>query len=141
MLMPVATVVCVVASGQRVHADKRKWALDILQKLTPACCIVVGLTAGMGLLVSMLHTWGTGNHDIARSVEDLAEFRSLMRTVFTEGWVVCSDTRQAGVTVNKLHGQLVTCIVRKAGTSQLMMRAGVPRGAGEGPCQAGPPHC
>ena len=100
MLMPVATVLCIVASDGRIDKATRDRAQAALQRFSPRFCTALGLQADMGLLTSrFLRIWDQGNHDISRSTEELREFRELMQAAFMEGCFFATKLWAAGPVV------------------------------------------
>ena len=68
MLLPIATVLAIVASDHRVEMAKRTRSKGLLKHLTPKFCTALGLSADFGLLVAdFIRVWDMGSHDIARS--------------------------------------------------------------------------
>jgi hypothetical protein len=88
MLMPVATVLAFLASDARVPNALRRQAKDGLEFLTSKNCAGLGVSADWGIVwEAFLRLFDAGDHDIARSSEEIEGLIESLEALFVDGAV------------------------------------------------------
>jgi len=128
MLLPVAMMLSLISSDQRVDTERRTRALNTLKLLSASkFCTALGLEADYGLLViNFLRKFDCGNHDIACSARELDDFVDMMTASFKKGWLWSTTIQEAGVTARVLRGEFVSDIVRKQIEKTCIFKAATP---------------
>jgi hypothetical protein len=120
MLMPVATVLAFLASDARVLNALRRRARDGLEFLTSKNCAGLGVSADWGIVwEAFLRLFDAGDHDIARSSEEIEGLIESLEALFVDGAVFQDRLWQEPVALQPaIGGKLLPPIILQSSAAE-----------------------
>ena len=91
LLLPLATMLALIASDDRLNVCERNRAKDQLKKMTSKFALAVGASADWGLVtLAFIGLFDKNAHDIAKTKSEIELFKKVMRILFGEGRIFYS---------------------------------------------------